>query len=111
MNFMENAPYKCIIIIIIIIIFYGRFTQVEVSWYIGIFTRLSRWEPGFESYYRRGTFVLQQGNLSTLLLSTQVYKWGPGRRWQIIVFEFASAIIGCYTRQGMLPGEWRLCTV
>ena len=62
--------------------------------------------------HRRGTFVLQQGNLSTLLLSTQVYKWGLGRMWQMIVFEFASAIIiGCYTRQGMLPGEWKLCTV
>ena len=24
------------------------------------------------------TFVLQQGNLTTLLLSTQVHKWGPG---------------------------------
>ena len=89
----------------------GKRNQVEVSWYIGVFTRLSRWEPGFESHHRRGTFVLQQGNLSTLLLSTQVYKWGPGRRWQIIVFEFASAIIGCYTRQGMLPGEWKFCTV
>ena len=43
------------------------------SWYIGVFTRLSRWEPGFESHHRRDTFVLQQGNLSTLLLSTQVY--------------------------------------
>ena len=84
---------------------------VEVSWYSGVFTRLSRWGPGFESHHRRGTFVLQQGNLSTLLLSTQVYKWEPSRRWQIIVFEFASAIIGCYTRQGMLPGEWKLCTV
>ena len=52
------------------------------------------------------TFVIQQGNLSTLLLSTQVYKWAPVRMWQMIVFEFASAIItGCYTRQGMLPGE------
>ena len=29
----------------------------------------------------------------------------------IIVFEFVSAIIGCYTRQGMLPGEWKLCTL
>ena len=58
------------------------------------------------------TFVLQQGNLFTLLLSTQVYNWGPGRMWQMIVFEFASAIItGCYTRQGMLPGEGNLCTV
>ena len=26
-----------------------------------------------------GTFVLQQDTLSTLLLSTQVYKWVPGR--------------------------------
>ena len=32
---------------------------VEVSWYNGVFTRLSRWEPGFESHHRRGTFVLQ----------------------------------------------------
>ena len=31
------------------------------------------------------TFVLQQDNLSTLLLSTQVYKWGHGRMWRIIV--------------------------
>ena len=84
---------------------------MEVSWYIGVFTRLSRWEPGFESHHRHSTFVqVQQGKLSTLLLSTQVYTWGPGRRWQI-VFEFASAIIGCYTRQGMLPGEWKLCIV
>ena len=84
----------------------------NVSWYIGVFTRLSRWEPGFESHHHHGTFVLQQGNLSTLLLSTQGYKWGSGRMWQIVVFEFASAIItGCYTRQGMLPGEWKLCTV
>ena len=36
----------------------------------------------------------------------------PGRMWQMIVFEFASTIItGCYTRQGILPGEWKLCTV
>ena len=41
-----------------------------------------------------------------------IYKCGPGRMRQIIVFEFASAIItGCYTKQGMLPGEWKLCTV
>ena len=58
------------------------------------------------------TFVLQQGNVSTLLLSTQVYKWRPGRMWQMIVCEFVSAIIiGWFTRQGMLPGEWKLCTV
>ena len=79
--------------------------EVEVSWYIGAFARLSRRGPGFESHHRRGTFVLQQGNLSTLLLSTQVYKWGPGRRWQIIVFEFASAIIGCYTGKECSQGS------
>ena len=45
-------------------------------------------------------------------LDPGVFKWGPGRMWQIIVFEIASAIItGCYTRQWMLPGEWKLCTV
>ena len=42
---------------------------------------------------------------STLLLSTQAYKWGPSRMRQMIVFEFASAIIGSF-RQGMLPREW-----
>ena len=31
--------------------------------------------------------------ISTLLLSTQVYKWGPGRMRQMAVFEFASAIM------------------
>ena len=66
---------------------------MEVSWYIGVFTGISRWAPMFESHHRRGTFVPQQGNLSTLLLSTQVYKWGPDRMWQTIVFEFASAIM------------------
>ena len=30
-----------------------------------------------------GTFVLQQDTLSTLLLSTQVYKWVPSRMWRI----------------------------
>ena len=63
---------------------YYNFYQYKVSSYIGVFTRLSRWEPGCESHHHRCTFVLQQGNLSTLLLSTQVYKWEPGRRWQII---------------------------
>ena len=29
----------------------------------------------------------------------------------LVVFEFASAIIGCYTMEGMLPGVWKLCTV
>ena len=65
------------------------------------------------------TFVLQQGNLSTMLLSTQVYtcKWGPGRMSQMIVFEFASAIMSLWQcvigsfRQGMLPREWKLYTV
>ena len=42
------------------------------------------------------TFVLQQGNLSTLLLLTQVYKWGPSRM--------------CHYHR-LLPREWKLCTV
>ena len=59
-------------------------------------------------------FTLQQGNLSTLLLSTQAYKWGPGRMWQIIVLEFASAIMA--VSQAALgeensPRERKLCTV
>ena len=45
------------------------------------------------------TFVLQQGNLSTLLLSTQVYEWGPGRMRQKIVLEFASTIMTMCHRQ------------
>ena len=32
-----------------------------------------------------GTFVLQQDILSTLLLSTQVYKWGSCRMWLLVV--------------------------
>ena len=60
------------------------------------------------------TFVLQQGNLSTLLLSTQVYngdqvgcdRWLclnlPAALWQRVTGSF---------RQGMLPREWKLCTV
>ena len=49
--------------------------------------------PGSNPIPSPCTFVLQQCNFSTFLLSTQVYKWGPGRTWQIIVFEFASAIM------------------
>ena len=46
------------------------------------------------------TFALrQQGNLSTLLLSTQVSIWGPDKMWQTIVFEFASAIMTVCHRQ------------
>ena len=61
--------------------------------------------PGSNLSIAAALLSFKQSNLSTLLLSTQVYKWGPGRMWQIIVFEFASAIItGCYTRQRMLPG-------
>ena len=32
-----------------------------------------------------GSFVLQQDTLSTLLLSTQVYKWVPGRMRMLFV--------------------------
>ena len=37
--------------------------------------------------------------LSILLLSTQVYKWGPGKKRKMIVFEFASAIMTVCHRQ------------
>ena len=36
----------------------GERNQVEVSWYIGVFTRLSSWEPGFESHHRVAAALL-----------------------------------------------------
>ena len=56
----------------------GRYPvqNVEVSWYIG----LNHWLWIKRLRVRLpGTFALQQDILSTLLLSTQVYKWVPGR--------------------------------
>ena len=53
-----------------------------------------------------GTFVLQQDISFVLLLSTQVYKWVPGRMshvydYSINVRYFMAALAG------MLPREWR----
>ena len=39
---------------------------------------------GFDSRQCLALFVLQQDTLSTLLLSTQVYKWVPGRDANVI---------------------------
>ena len=55
-----------------------------------------------------GTFVLQQDTLSTLLLSTQVYKWGPGRmqRYVEYVNVFAcNTMIGSSARNAPLGVE------
>ena len=40
---------------------------------------------GFDSRQCLAHFVLQQDTLSTLLLSTQVYKWVPGRMQTLFV--------------------------
>ena len=53
-----------------------------------------------------GTFVLQQDTLSTLLLSTQVYKWVPGRMWRICcVCNCLNANIGSSARNAPLGVE------
>ena len=56
---------------------------VEVPWYIGVNPWL--WIKGLRVRFLSmpGTFVLQQDTLSTLLLSTQAYKWVSGRMWSI----------------------------
>ena len=57
-----------------------------------------------------GTFVLQQDTLSTLLLSTHVYKWVPGRMRTLICRLIWCALIKwCLAR--MLPRELRRCTL
>ena len=67
---------------------------------------------GFDSRPYPGTFVLQQGTLSTLLLSTQVYKWVPGRMRTLLLIELA--LCALFTKKWrlarMLPREQRKCT-
>ena len=94
------------IIIIIFIIF------VEVLWYIGVNPWL--WIKGLRVPFPSmpGTFVLQQDTLSTLLLSTQVYKRVPGRMWRICCVNYAFAWTPRKAaRQGMFHWEWNLCTL
>ena len=55
------------------------FCKGEVPWYIGLNPWLSIKELRVRFPSMSGTFVFQQDTLSTLLLSTQVYKWVPGR--------------------------------
>ena len=49
---------------------------------------------GFDSCPYLSNFVLQQGTLSTLLLSTQMYKWVPGRmRIRLCVVLFVAILV------------------
>ena len=108
-HFLERKPERTKVVT-----FFNWFNNL-VLWYIGAFTRLSRWEPGFESQHHHALLSFSKAILSTMLLSTQVYKWGPSRMcdrllclnlpaplWQCVIGSF---------RQGMLRREWKLCTV
>ena len=63
--------------ILTLLISWVRTYSLEVPWYIGLNPPL--WIKGLQVRFPSmpGTFVLQQDILSTLLLSTQVYKWVP----------------------------------
>ena len=56
-------------------------------------------------------FVLQQDTFSTLLLSTQVYKWVPGRMPKLFVAWFGMWAPLKWHLARMLPRELRWCTL
>ena len=56
-------------------------------------------------------FVLQQDTLSTLLLSSQVYKWVPGRMRTLFVAWCGVCAPLKYHLARMLPRELRRCTM
>ena len=58
-----------------------------------------------------GTCVLQQDTLSTLLLSTQVYKWVPGRMRTLFVAWFGMYAPLKWRLARMLLRELRRCTM
>ena len=62
------------------------------------------WIKGFRVRFPSmpDTFVLQQGTLSTLLLSTQVYKWVPGRMRTLLWLSWH------YVR--LWNGDWPECS-
>ena len=70
--------------------------NVEVSWYWCIHLTLTLTETGFKSYHRHALLSSSKTKKNPDCCSRPVYKWGPSRMRQMIVFEFASAIItGC----------------
>ena len=83
--------------------------------YLWQFIHIAALDPGV--YFNLDINPVFRFSLSKILNGSFQSKWTrklTDRMWQIIVFNcwFASAIITiCYTRQGMLPGEWKLCTV
>ena len=84
---------------------------VDVQWYTG----LNRWLPfkGLRVWFPSlpGTFVLQQDILSTLLLSTQVYKWVPGRMRTLFVAWCGMCAPLKWRLARMLPRELMRCTM
>ena len=66
---------------------------------------------GFDSRQCLALFVLQQDTLSTLLLSTQVYKWVPGRMRTLFVAWIGIMAPVTWRLAGILLREWKLCTV
>ena len=66
---------------------------------------------GFDSCQCLALFVLQQDTLSTLLLSTQVYKWVPGRMRTLFVAWIGIMAPVTWRLAGILLREWKLCTV
>ena len=85
------------------------YMYMEVPWYIGLNPWL--WIEGLRVWFPSmpGTFVLQQDTLSTLLLSTQVYKWVPGRMWRICCVYACSATIHSSARNAPLGVEILHC--
>ena len=85
---------------------YTQSNALYMPWYIGVNPWL--WIKGFRVRFPSmpGTFVLQQDTLSTLLLSTQVYKWVPGRMWRICCICIClNANIGSSARNAPLGVE------
>ena len=78
---------------------------MEVPWYIGVFTRLSCWEPRFDPRYQPELLSFSKDNLSTLLFWTQVYNWGPSRMRKICYVFACNIMIGSLARNAPLGVE------
>ena len=83
--------------------------SLQDPWYIRLNPWL--WIRGLRVRFMSmpGTFVLQQDTLCTLLLSTQVYKWVPGRIRTLFVAWCGMCVPLKWRLAWMLPGELRRC--
>ena len=64
------------------------------------------WKLEFQFLSLPSSFIHQQDTLFTLLLSTQVYEWVPGRMRKFCMFEFARAPLrGCHECKEYSPGS------